>query len=218
MTESQILQRCPSCELPCEPGEDACSSCLAWLSEKRVLDHGRSGYFARQRHTRIVTIVTPALYTACWIAVLLIQGRIKSAYDMDGGRDLSTIVPTAVLLLGGFALYGLPGRTLHHYPVRTLIRRGHPRWWKGFAASSLLVAITVTAFELVLRPVLLQRGESSGSHSATELAEGVFIINSVGYAAVLVVLLWNVVAYAFFSPQNLTRPRRSQLSKSLRTR
>lgn len=213
MTESQLLKPCPSCELPYEPGEEACSACLAWLSEKRVLDRGRNGYLARQRHTRIVTVVTPALYTACWIAVLLIQGRIKSGYDLDGGRDLSTIVPTAVLLLGGFALYGLPGRTLHHYPVRTLIRRGRPRWWKSLAASGLLVIMAVIAFELVLRPVLLQRGGSTGTHSATELAEGVLAINTVGYAAVLVVLLWNFVACAIFSPQNLTKPRRSQLSK-----
>lgn len=205
--DGSLLLRCAECGMPFERGEVACSVCLAWLTDRRTLDDGPLGHFARQRRARLVRVATSVVYAGCWLGALFLQGQAVSGDSPRTFRDLAAAAPT-LILLGGFALYGLPGRTLHHYPVRALVRRGRPAWWKGAAASAAFVVLVVVATELITRPVLA--GRYSAFRSSPEISETVASCYQIGFGTVAIVLLWNLIVHAVARPQGMDDDRRMQ--------
>lgn len=207
-----VLLECPTCGTPYEQGEEACFTCHLPLPAS---SHRFAGTSAEQRWraARIATIGTPIVYGAAFIWFIVSHGPLWSRYDFGSGRDPISTTEVLILFGAGLVTYGTPGRTLHHYPSWALIRRGVPRWWKGLAASAVLVVSAVGGLELILRPALEHRVRGSIVHSATELAAAVDTWIWTTYLAVAVVLLWNLAATVLLPTQSLTPWRRQQLVK-----
>lgn len=212
MTNLPMLLRCPSCETPFEYGEELCSACHSPLPHGCPPDDDTPGDDQRRRSTRIVTWGTTVVYATALLGMFLAQAPIWAGITTGTSRDLIYLIELSVIIIAGLAVYGTPGRTLHHYPSAALIRRGTPRWWKGAAASAVLVCSTAIAFEGLQRPALERRGSRAIVHTPEHIDWAINVWMTSSYAAVSLVLIWNLVA-AFLGPQELTRGWRRQLMK-----
>jgi hypothetical protein len=142
--------------------------------------------------------------------MFLAQAPVWAGIKTGTTRDLVYLIELSVIIIAGLAVYGTPGRTLHHYPSAALIRRGAPRWWKGLAASLVLVGTAVIAFEGLQRPILERRGSRSLVHTPEHVNWAIDVWMASSYAAVALVLVWNFIA-TFLGPQDLTPGWRQQL-------
>lgn len=208
-----LLPECPSCGAPFEQGERACFTCHSLLPSNPYRSPAATSDEQRWRAARIATIGTRVVYGAAFIWFILSHGPLWTRYDFGSGRDPIFTTEILILVGAGFLTYGTPGRSLHHYPSRALVRRGTPRWWKGLAASAVLVTSTVAGLELVLRPALEDRVSGSIVHSAAELGGAIDTWIWTTYLAVAAVLLWNLAVTVLLPTQALTPWRRLQLRK-----
>lgn len=145
--------------------------------------------------------------------MFLAQAPIWAGITTGASRDLVYLIELGVVIVAGLAVYGTPGRTLHHYPSTALVRRGKPRWWKGLAASLILISSAIIAFEGIQRPILEHRGSMSIAHTSDHIDWAIGAWMGSSYAAVAIVLAWNFVA-AVLGPQQLTPGRCRQLMHS----
>lgn len=214
MELDDLMQPCPVCTLPYEYGEEVCSACFAWLTIRRAQDGGLSGFVARRRTGRIVTTGTLLLLGGSVIGLTLVQATIISGYGLVLGRmrDWSGTMPVVVIVIGILFIYGFPGRTLHHYPGSGLIRRGAPRRWKGVAASVALIVNAVVVCELFFRPALEDRAVRRFGQLTDEVVGAITVINLACYAAVALVLVWNLIAH-YLGPQNMSPGRRETVMR-----
>ncbi|MFT2815334.1 hypothetical protein [Leifsonia sp. A12D58] len=214
MLLEDLMQPCPACASPYEYGEEACSSCLAWLTDRQQLDSGPHGYFARKRRARLVTIGSRSLLLGCMMGLMIIRWMIVDSVGIGTAgprRDSAALVPPAVIGIG-MVIFGIPGRTMHHYPSGGPIRRGRPRLWKGAVASAAFITLAIVLCELVNRPILQARAGGIFAHSPVEIAGAITTLNLIIYAAVALILLWNLSA-RLLGPQDMDTGRRKQLMR-----
>ena len=204
---------CPSCGTPFEPGEDVCVYCLTALTVPLEASRSLRDHYARLRATRIVATATSAIYLGCSAGVLLVQFLVMRDSGLHVGRDLYAGITWAMFGAAGFAVYGIPGRTLHHYPTTAIVRRGRPHWWKGLAASAVVVAAMAAVHELIVRREWESRGAGVITVTRDQWMAAIDGASFVYYAGVAIILIWNAVA-PVFGRQSLTRSQRLHLMKS----
>lgn len=210
MLLEELMSPCPTCGTPFEYGEETCSSCLAWLTSRRALNDGARGFLARRRTARTVVGGTKVLLAVCFVALILIHYLALQSQGLTLARDISVLLPAIVVIVGILLIYGIPGRTLHLYPGFGLIRRGTPRLWKGAAASAAVIINAIVACELAFRPALEQRAVNEFGYLSPENTAAITVVCLANYAAVALVLLWNLVAHAM-GPQEMLQSRRQTL-------
>ncbi|GAB3397920.1 hypothetical protein GCM10027515_02620 [Schumannella luteola] len=215
------------CSLPYEIGEDRCSACGTRLDARAPVDGRASREPAtpaevptrdldRLRRTRAIASTGSAIVLlgifAAGVAQLVLWNDLRPEFS----RGDPLLLLYLALALAAVLLTGAPGRTLAHYPLDGLLRRGRPRWWKGLLAGAIAAGLYLAANELFARGLLLNGRERSGDPSTAEIVALTDAGILISYASIAVWLIWTAIA-PLLGPQLMMVRQRRILAKRERS-